>query len=335
MSGRPVLEASDLRVQFDTQDGCVEAVAGVSFSLEAGQVLGIVGESGSGKSVACLAMLGLAGSSATVRGAARFRGRNLVGLPERELCTIRGCDIAMVFQDPMTSLNPVYTVGHQIAEQLRAHLDLDRRQARARAIAMLDRVGIPDGRRRFDSFPHEFSGGMRQRAMIAMALCCEPAVLIADEPTTALDVTIQAQIIDLIAALKDDLGAAVIMISHDLGVVADIADEVAVMYSGRIVEQAAKREIFDGPQHPYTWGLLASIPRLDRPRPRRLTPIPGLPPAPVADATGCRFAPRCAHAFDRCEAEPALERRGGHRDRCWLPDAVKQASGHAAGGAPA
>jgi len=246
---------------------------------------------------------------------------DLVDLPEREMRKLRGRDIAIVFQDPMTSLNPVYRIGEQIAEAIQAHERVDKRQAKRRAVELLKQVGIPNPESRVDDFPHQFSGGMRQRAMIAMALSCNPDVLIADEPTTALDVTIQAQIIELIGRLKDDFNSAVIMITHDLGVVADIADEILVMYAGRVVERAEKRALFYDPQHPYTWGLLGSIPRLDRPRPERLHSIKGAPPSLINAPAGCKFRPRCPHAFEKCTEEPALENRvetPGHLDRCWL-----------------
>jgi peptide/nickel transport system ATP-binding protein len=319
----PVLDVRDLRVSFRTPAGVLRAVDGVSFSLARGQVLGIVGESGSGKSVTAQAIMGLRRSNRQTicSGQAFLRGRDLLRLRERELRHVRGKEIAMIFQDPMTSLNPVHTVGWQIGEMLRLHTSLRKDAIRARSIALLNEVGIPHANRRVDDYPHQFSGGMRQRAMIAMALACDPAVLLADEPTTALDVTIQAQIIELLGKLKDVHDSSIVLISHDLGVVAGIADEVLVMYAGRAVERGPKRQIFYDPQHPYTWGLLASIPRLDRAKPRRLPSIPGNPPSLVDLPRGCAFRPRCAHAFERCEEEPDLEERAApeHLDRCWLP----------------
>jgi oligopeptide/dipeptide ABC transporter ATP-binding protein len=252
----------------------------------------------------------------------------VMSLPEDRMREVRGGDIAMIFQDPMTSLNPVYKVGDQIVEAILAHQDIGKAQARDRAVELLKQVGIPQADRRADDFPHQFSGGMRQRAMIAMALANDPDILIADEPTTALDVTIQAQILELIARLKDEFSSAVILITHDLGVVAGIADRIAVMYAGRIVEFGRKRELFYDPQHPYAWGLLGSIPRLDRPKAERLHSIAGMPPSLIDPPGGCRFRPRCPHAFDRCVEEPALEVRAGapgHEDRCWLDGESKRA----------
>jgi oligopeptide/dipeptide ABC transporter ATP-binding protein len=263
-----------------------------------------------------------------VGGSARLGGRELVGLRERELREIRGREIAMIFQDPMTSLNPVHRVGSQIAEMLRLHGGLPRERIRARTVELLARVGIPHPEQRVDDYPHQFSGGMRQRAVIAMALACNPSVLIADEPTTALDVTIQAQIIDLLDDLRESFGSAIVLITHDLGVVADIADEIVVMYAGRAVERGPKRAVFADPQHPYTWGLLGSIPRVDRPKPRRLASIAGMPPSLVDLPRGCAFRGRCAYAFDRCVEEPPLEARTGdasHLDRCWLTVERKRA----------
>ncbi len=318
----PLLEVDNLGVSFATEDGIVRAVDGVSFQLERGKVLGIVGESGSGKSVTAMTIMGLTrGINAQFRGSVNYDGRDLLELSDTEMQNYRGNEIGMIFQDPMTSLNPVYRIGEQIAEAIRTHEKVDNKTAQKRAVELLRQVGIPNPESRVDDFPHQFSGGMRQRAMIAMALSCNPAVLIADEPTTALDVTIQAQIIDLIGRLKDDFNSAVIMITHDLGVVADIADEIIVMYAGRVVERAAKRPLFYDPQMPYTWGLLGSIPRLDRPRPKRLHTIEGSPPSLINPPPGCRFRPRCPHAFEKCVEEPALENRvedPNHLDRCWL-----------------
>ena len=320
---KTVLEVDDLRVSFRTEGGTVQAVDGVSFDLRAGEVLAVVGESGSGKSVTAMTLMGLTrGPNTEVSGAAHFRGTELIGAPEDELRQLRGSDISMIFQDPMSSLNPVQRVGNQIMEQIRAHEDVSEDQARERAIELLGAVGIPSPADRARSYPHEFSGGMRQRAMIAMALSLESSVLIADEPSTALDVTIQAQILRLLKGINEERGLSIILITHDLGVVAEIADRILVMYGGRIVEEGTLDQIFYDPQHPYTWGLLGSLARLDRPRPERLSQIPGIPPSLLAPPEGCHFRPRCPHAFDRCNEKPALEPREedpSHRDRCWLP----------------
>jgi len=318
-----LLEVKGLKVRFATEDGVVRAVDGVDFELDRGRVLGIVGESGSGKSVTALTLLGLTRDKNTkFEGEVVYKGQNLLDMPEAKLRDVRGNEIAMIFQDPMTSLNPVYKVGDQIAEAILTHEKVSKRAARQHAVELLRRVGIPNPQQRVNDYPHQFSGGMRQRAMIAMALSCNPDVLIADEPTTALDVTIQAQILELIDALKDDFDSAVILITHDLGVVADVADEVIVMYAGRVVERGSKRGLFYDPQHPYTWGLLGSIPRLDRPKPKKLHSIQGQPPSLINLPQGCKFRPRCPHAFDKCIQEPELENRvsdRGHLDRCWLP----------------
>jgi oligopeptide/dipeptide ABC transporter ATP-binding protein len=323
-----LVEVNGLKVQFATEDGIVHAVDGVDFELSRGEVLGIVGESGSGKSVTAMTLLGLTKDKNTrFEGEVLYKGRNVLAMNEHELEEVRGNEMSMIFQDPMTSLNPVYTVGAQIVEAIRIHERADKVQARRRAIDLLKQVGIPNADSRVDNYPHEFSGGMRQRAMIAMALACNPDVLIADEPTTALDVTIQAQIIELIDRLKDEFNSAVILITHDLGVVAEIADEIIVMYAGRVVERAKTRALFYDPQMPYTWGLLGSIPRLDRPRQERLASIKGTPPSLIRTPTGCKFRPRCPHAFDKCMEEPALENRveePGHLDRCWLSVAEKR-----------
>jgi peptide/nickel transport system ATP-binding protein len=328
----PILEVDDLHVSFVTEGGVVEAVRGVSFTLSPGEVLGVVGESGCGKSVTAMALTGLnkADPNARFAGSVRFRGRELLSLGERELRRVRGAEIAMVFQDPMTSLNPVHRVGSLIAETLRAHLSISRSAADARAVELLREVGIPEPERRARDYPHQFSGGMRQRVMIAMALACEPAVLIADEPTTALDVTIQAQILRLIDRMRETRGAAVVLITHDLGVVARLADRVAVMYAGRIVEQGAVRDVFHRPQHPYTWGLLESIPRIDRARIERLHSIAGQPPSLIELGEGCAFRARCAYAHPHCDETPPLEHRsgdGGQLDACWLDAATKARRG--------
>jgi oligopeptide/dipeptide ABC transporter ATP-binding protein len=318
----PLLEVNDLKVRFATEDGIVRAVDGLSFKLERGKVLGIVGESGSGKSVTAMTLMGLTrGVNAAFEGEVVYKGKDLLKVSDSGMQKYRGNELGMIFQDPMTSLNPVYRIGEQIAEAIRSHEKVDKRTARARTIELLRQVGIPNPESRIDSFPHEFSGGMRQRAMIAMALSCNPSVLIADEPTTALDVTIQAQIVDLVNRLKDDFDSAVVFITHDLGVIAEIADEIIVMYAGRVVERGSKRDIFYDPQMPYTWGLLGSIPRLDRPRVERLHTIDGAPPSLINLPEGCKFRPRCPHAFDKCKQEPPLENRvedPGHLDRCWL-----------------
>ena len=322
-----ILKVDDLRVSFATEDGVVQAVSGVSFELQAGEVLAIVGESGSGKSVTAQTITGLTRApNARITGSVTYRGRELNGLDDDQLRDVRGEQIAMIFQDPMTSLNPVYRVGDQITEMIRAHRDVSKREAGDRAVELLRSVGIPNPERRVRHYPHEFSGGMRQRVMIAMALALEPDVLIADEPTTALDVTVQAQILRLIDQLNRDRDLAVILITHDLGVVAEVADRVVVMYAGQIVENATLDETFYDPQHPYTWGLLGSLMRLDQSRTARLAQIPGQPPSLLAPPAGCRFAPRCAYAFDKCHEPPALEARAGgnHLDRCWLDPQEKK-----------
>jgi oligopeptide/dipeptide ABC transporter ATP-binding protein len=324
-----LLEVRGLKVQFATEDGLVRAVDGIDFELDRGQVLGIVGESGSGKSVTAMTMLGLTRDQNTrFEGEVVYKGRNILELSEEELRQYRGAELAMIFQDPMTSLNPVYKVGDQIVEMIRAHERIGKRNAKNRATDLLKQVGIPNPERRVDDYPHQFSGGMRQRAMIAMALACNPDVLIADEPTTALDVTIQAQIIELIDKLKDEYNSSVILITHDLGVVAEIADEICVMYAGRIVERGGTRQVFYDPQMPYTWGLLGSIPRLDRPKPERLHSIKGAPPSLINLPRGCKFRPRCPHAFEKCFEHPDLVNRveePGHLDRCWLTVEEKRA----------
>jgi oligopeptide/dipeptide ABC transporter ATP-binding protein len=315
-----VLSVDDLHVSFTTEDGVVRAVDGVTFGLRSGEILAIVGESGSGKSVTAQTIMGLTRTpNAQISGRIDYGGRDLVAATEEELMSIRGQEIAMIFQDPMTSLNPVYRVGNQIVEAIRAHTDEPKERAKEKAIELLDAVGIPDPGERADNYPHEFSGGMRQRAMIAMGLALEPKLLIADEPSTALDVTIQAQILRLLEQLNRDRDLAVIIITHDLGVVAEIADRVLVMYGGRIVESGTLDQIFYDPQHPYTWGLLGSLARPDRPRARRLSQIKGQPPSLLAPPQGCHFRPRCPHEFTKCTQIPPLEdRSAGHADRCWL-----------------
>ncbi len=319
----PVLSVEDLQVRFATEDGVVRAVEGVSFDLKPGEILGIVGESGCGKSVTAQTMMGLTRSpNSSISGHVRFHGKDLVTASDEEMQSIRGREISMVFQDPMTSLNPVYRVGDQIVEAIQAHKDVDDDAGKKRAAELLASVGIPNAEKRIDDYPYEFSGGMRQRAMIAMALSLEPRILIADEPTTALDVTIQAQILRLIQQLNEERGLSVILITHDLGVVAEVADRVLVMYAGQIVEEGTLDEIFYDPQHPYTWGLMGSLSRIDQPPPDRLPQIGGAPPNLLAPPKGCRFRPRCPHAFEKCSELPDLEARlpkaPGHADRCWL-----------------
>ena len=319
-----LLDVDDLHVSFRTEDGTVKAVDGVSFSVRRGEVVAIVGESGSGKSVTAMTLMGLTrGPNAQFEGEATFEGTELVQASDDQLRRIRGAGIAMVFQDPMSSLDPVYRVGKQIVEQIRVHEKISRAAAMDRAVRMMERVGIPRAKDRLRSYPHEFSGGMRQRVMIAMALSCSPSLLIADEPTTALDVTIQAQILDELRDLRDQTDAGIILVTHDLGVVADIADRVIVMYAGRVVEQGTLDEVFYDPQHPYTWGLLGSIPRLDADRAQRLPAIPGQPPSLLRPPEGCAFRPRCPHAFDKCTEVPALINRSPESsdslDRCFLP----------------
>jgi peptide/nickel transport system ATP-binding protein len=325
----PLLEIEDLKVDFGTDEGTVHAVDGVSFALEAGEVLSIVGESGSGKSVTAMTILGLTrGINAQIGGSVSYQGKELTTASEEELQTIRGDRIAMVFQDPMSSFNPVHKIGDQIVEAILAHRDMDKGEAHRKAVEALGSVGIPDPETRANHYPFEYSGGMRQRAMIAMALALEPAILIADEPSTALDVTIQAQIIELLRDLNQEHGLSVVLITHDLGVVAEIADRVLVMYAGQIVEQGSLDEIFYDPQHPYTWGLLGSIARLDEDRTERLSQIGGQPPSLLAPPPGCRFQPRCPHAFAKCSELPPLGQRlgraKGHADRCWLDPKDKQ-----------
>jgi peptide/nickel transport system ATP-binding protein len=328
-----VLRVEDLRVAFDTREGLVQAVDGVSFAVARGRTLGIVGESGSGKTVAATSAMGLLpGPRTRVSGRVLLDGEELLGAPPERLRALRGDAIAMVFQDPLSALHPLLRVGAQIEEALRAHRGgrggVSRAAARARAIELLELVAIPDARRRVDAYPHELSGGMRQRAMIAMALANEPRVLIADEPTTALDVTVQKQILTLLRRLRDELGMAMVLITHDLGVVAETADEVAVMYAGRIVEQAPAAELFAAPQHPYTWGLLRSMPRLDAAAGSELVPIPGRPPSPLRPPSGCRFHPRCPYVRERHrEVDPPLEPLAGapeHRVACLLSAAERR-----------
>ncbi|MEN3537322.1 ABC transporter ATP-binding protein [Microbispora sp. ZYX-F-249] len=318
------LELKDLRIHFPTDDGLVKSVDGLSFTLERGKTLGIVGESGSGKSVTSLGILGLhKGGRARISGEIWLDGEELVGASQEHVRTLRGKKMAMIFQDPLSAMHPFYTVGNQIIEAYRIHNDVSKKVARKHAIDMLGRVGIPQPERRVDSYPHEFSGGMRQRAMIAMALSCDPELLIADEPTTALDVTVQAQILDLMRDLQRDFDAALIVITHDLGVVAELSDDILVMYGGKCVEYGTSEDIFERPEHPYTWGLLGSMPRLDREPTERLLPIKGSPPSLINVPSGCAFHPRCAFEERTAgraatEVPELLETEGGHLVRCHL-----------------
>jgi peptide/nickel transport system ATP-binding protein len=326
-----LLEVTDLKVHFHTDDGIVQAVDDVSYALDRGRVLGIVGESGSGKSVSSLTVMGLTrfSGNAEISGSIVFDGRDLLALSDDELRRLRGNEISMIFQDPLSSLHPFYKVGDQLVEAMRAHRDVSKAQALDRAVEMLGLVGLPEPRRRVDAYPHEFSGGMRQRVMIAMALMNDPKLLIADEPTTALDVTVQAQILEVIQRLQRELDTAIVMITHDLGVVAEIADEIAVMYAGRIVEHAPKEAIFAAPEHPYTWGLLKSIARLDLPRDAPLVPISGRPPSLIAKPPGCAFHPRCPYVREshkRIDPQLAPTAEGeGHEVACLLPQQTRRA----------
>ncbi len=323
-----LLELEDLKTQLFTTDGTVKSVDGVSYDIEAGETVGIVGESGCGKSVSALSILRLIPDppGKIVGGKILFMGRNLLELSDVEIRKVRGHDIAMVFQEPMTSLNPVLTIGRQMTETLEHHLGIERKEADARAVELLGMVGISDPERRLKQYPHHFSGGMRQRVMIAMALSCEPKLIIADEPTTALDVTIQAQILELMKDLTRRLGVALIVITHNLGVVARYADRVYVMYAGKIVEKGTARQIYHNPSHPYTIGLLASVPRLDHKRGTKLVPIEGQPPDLTLLDQGCAFRPRCRFAVDRCtdEIPPLEEVGGGQYSACWQKDELSQ-----------
>jgi peptide/nickel transport system ATP-binding protein len=323
----PLLEVKDLKVHFPTDDGLVKAVDGISFKIDRGETLGVVGESGSGKSVTFLTVLGLIDRKvAQVEGEVLFQGKNLLDLSPEEIQEIRGSRISMIFQDPMTSLHPYYRVGEQIVEAIRTHQEVSKNDAFTQAVEMLRRVGIPRPEDRARQFPHEYSGGMRQRAMIAMALSLNPDLLVADEPTTALDVTVQAQILDLIARLKDEFDASVAIITHDLGVVAEHADDVMVMYAGRVAEYGTRNDVYYQARHPYTWGLLQSITRLDQPKLERLRPIQGLPPSLIFVPPGCPFHPRCPYVMDICKEEvpPLLSEDGKHASACHLPLAEKE-----------
>ncbi|WBQ08498.1 ABC transporter ATP-binding protein [Kribbella sp. CA-293567] len=324
------LSVRDLRVHFPTDDGLVKSVDGLSFDLDRGKTLGIVGESGSGKSVTSLSIMGLhKGGSAKISGQVVLDGQDLISASREEVRLLRGKRMAMIFQDPLSAMHPYYTVGHQIIEAYRVHNQVTKQVARKHAIDMLDRVGIPQPDRRVDAYPHQFSGGMRQRAMIAMALSCDPDLLIADEPTTALDVTVQAQILDLIRDLQSEFNSAVIIITHDLGVVAELADDIQVMYAGRAIEYGTAEDIFDRPQHPYTWGLLGSMPRIDRERTERLIPIKGTPPSLINVPTGCAFNPRCNYGHlnggaSETERPELLDVGAGHKVACHLSTAQRQ-----------
>jgi peptide/nickel transport system ATP-binding protein len=325
----PLLAVEDLHVGFATDDGFVRAVDGVSFRVERGRTLGIVGESGSGKSVTALTIMGLTrGRSTTISGTAEFEGGDLIGATDAQLRQVRGNDVAMIFQDPLSSLHPFYRVGTQLVEAIQTHQSVPRAAAFARAGELLDLVGIPEAGKRIHAYPYELSGGMRQRVMIAMALANDPKLLIADEPTTALDVTVQAQILALIDRLQAKLGMGVILITHDLGVVAETANDIAVMYAGRIVEQAPKETLFDAPEHPYTWGLLESIPKLTGPRDEALVPIPGRPPSLIDPPSGCHFHPRCRYVRERHKrVDPPLEPvpgDPGHSVACLLAPEVRR-----------
>ena len=326
--GSPLLEVKNLQTQFFTQDGVVKAVDNVSFHVMPGETLGVVGESGSGKSITGLSIMRLIPSppGKIVNGEVLFNGKDIIKMSDEQVRSIRGNDIAMIFQDPMTSLNPVLTINRQISESLQLHMGMNKSQARARAVELLQMVGIPNADERVDQYPHQFSGGMRQRVMIAMALSCNPKLLIADEPTTALDVTIQAQILDLMRTLQSETGAGVIMITHSMGVVAGMADRVQVMYAGHIVETATTNEIFANPRHPYTVGLMKSIPRLDATRKEKLQPIRGLPPDLIDLPDMCPFVPRCNYAREKCEQKnpPLLEVSPGHLSACWFWEEVSR-----------
>ncbi|SEQ26920.1 peptide/nickel transport system ATP-binding protein [Faunimonas pinastri] len=316
----PILRVGGLTVSFATDRDPVTAIRDVSFDVNPGEILSIVGESGSGKTVSLLSILGLTDPrTTTTSGSVIFKGKRILELPDREMRRIRGREIALISQDPMTALTPVYTIGMQIAEQIRAHQSISRRGARKRAVELLGEVGLPNPSEMVDRFPHQLSGGMRQRAVIAMALSCNPALLVADEPTTALDVTVQAQVLDLLRRLRKDFGSSIILITHDMGVVGEMADRVLVMYAGRVVESGTAEQIFDDPWHPYTWGLLASIPPLRGPRPERLASISGTPPTPANLPPGCAFAPRCRFRFEPCSNPPPRYKDDGHTALCFIP----------------
>ncbi len=312
-----MLSVRDLRVSFRTEDGLVRAIDGVSFDLDEGEILGVVGESGSGKTVSLLAVMGLiTDPNATIEGSIRYKGRELIGLPARELRRLRGNEIAMIFQDPMTALTPVYTIGWQIAEQIRAHRNISKAKALTQVEELLAEVNFPNPREAMSRYPHQLSGGMRQRAVIAMALSCNPALLVADEPTTALDVTVQAGILDLVRKLRSTHNSAVVFITHDMGVVSELADRVMVMYAGRVVERGSRAALFSDPRHPYTRALLGSIPPLTGDKPHRLPAIPGSPPSLLRLPQGCAFGPRCPVRFAACTAEKPALGSGPHAAAC-------------------
>ncbi len=317
-----ILEVRNLRVSFNTEQGLAQAIDGVSFNVAESEILGVVGESGSGKTVSLLAVMGLINDpNAVIEGSIKFRGQELVGLAARDMQALRGREIAMIFQDPMTALTPVYTIGWQISEQILAHEKIGKADARTRAVALLAEVNIPNPAEAYDRYPHQLSGGMRQRAVIAMALSCNPALLVADEPTTALDVTVQAQILDLVRKLQRNHKSAIVFITHDMGVIAEIADRVMVMYAGRIVESGTRGALFDDPRHPYTQALLDSIPPLAGPKPHRLRSIPGSPPSLLDRPAGCSFGPRCPQRFESCVKEPPLTGTL-HKSACFRVEAT-------------
>ncbi len=329
-AGQHHLEVEDLQVHFTTDDGVVKSVDGLSFHLDRGQTLGIVGESGSGKSVTSMAIMGLhTAANARISGSIKLDGQELVGADRETIRLLRGKKMSMIFQDPLSSMHPFYTVGNQIIEAYRIHNSVSKKVARAHAIDMLDRVGIPEPSKRVDAYPHQFSGGMRQRAMIAMSLSCDPHLLIADEPTTALDVTVQAQILDLIRDLQQEFNSAVVIITHDLGVVAELADDILVMYAGRAAEYGTAEQLFNEPQHPYTWGLLGSMPRFDKAPTDRLMPIKGTPPSLIRVPQGCAFNPRCEYsekvgAITKTERPDLLDDGQGHFVACHMSPAERQ-----------
>jgi peptide/nickel transport system ATP-binding protein len=317
-----ILEVRNLRVSFNTEQGLAQAIDGVSFDVAESEIMGVVGESGSGKTVSLLAVMGLINDpNAVIEGSIKFRGKELVGLSNKDMQALRGREIAMIFQDPMTALTPVYTIGWQISEQILAHEKIGKDDARARAVALLAEVNIPNPAEAYDRYPHQLSGGMRQRAVIAMALSCNPVLLVADEPTTALDVTVQAQILDLVRKLQRNHKSAVVFITHDMGVIADIADRVMVMYGGRIVESGTRAALFDDPRHPYTQALLDSIPPMSGPKPHRLRSIPGAPPSLLDRPLGCSFGPRCPQRFEPCVKEPPLTGTL-HKSACFRVEAT-------------
>jgi oligopeptide/dipeptide ABC transporter ATP-binding protein len=332
-AGAPLLEVRDLRLGFDTAQGTTPVLHGIDLDVRAGETVGIVGESGSGKTALALAVARLHPPNAVVSGRVLLGGVDLYGLPERAARRARGLQIGFVFQSPLSSLNPVATIGRQMCEAVRVHKGMSRRAARRRALELLNLVGISDPARRFDQYPHQLSGGMLQRVMTAAALMPQPPLLIADEPTTALDVTIQAQILELLRTVQQEFSMAIILITHDLGVVAGLADRITVLYAGRVAESGPAAEMLAAPRHPYTRGLLDALPRLDRDRTGELEPIPGTPLSPSQPVTGCPFAPRCRHAFDRCADQPAVDPAADWSAACWLPPGPTARAAVVAGGA--